>query len=186
MNVKLKPGLIVTGPVLYVMDVVDRIIYKMCPFVAGGIFIGSVYWTAVTYGAVTVMQVFMKSFRKFALWSLHAHWRIHVGNPLMVCMNLLVVSVGSLRLFTIKHWSSNQGCIYSAFVQILSGLSRREDNVYYWMSLLKLGLRDQMGLPVYWDMAKPIRCITLWFSVPIFLPIFCDCRRCCRKCTEWF
>ncbi|XP_064599887.1 E3 ubiquitin-protein ligase MARCHF5-like [Liolophura sinensis] len=45
------------GPVLYVMDVVDRIIYKMCPFVAGGIFIGSVYWTAVTYGAVTVMQV---------------------------------------------------------------------------------------------------------------------------------
>lgn len=39
------------------MDVADRVIYKMCPFVAGGIFIGSVYWTAVTYGAVTVMQV---------------------------------------------------------------------------------------------------------------------------------
>ncbi len=39
------------------MDLVDRIIYKVCPFVAGGVFIGSVYWTAVTYGAVTVMQV---------------------------------------------------------------------------------------------------------------------------------
>ena len=39
------------------MDVVDKIIYKVCPFVAGGIFVGSVYWTAVTYGAVTVMQV---------------------------------------------------------------------------------------------------------------------------------
>ena len=45
------------GPVVYVMEVVDRIIYKVCPFVAGGVFIGSVYWTAVTYGAVTVMQV---------------------------------------------------------------------------------------------------------------------------------
>lgn len=45
------------GPVVYLMDIADRIIYKICPFVAGGIFIGSVYWTAVTYGAVTVMQV---------------------------------------------------------------------------------------------------------------------------------
>ncbi|XP_064630720.1 E3 ubiquitin-protein ligase MARCHF5-like [Lineus longissimus] len=45
------------GPVVYVMEVADRFIYKVCPFVAGGIFIGSVYWTAVTYGAVTVMQV---------------------------------------------------------------------------------------------------------------------------------
>lgn len=45
------------GPVVYLMDIADRIIYKMCPFVAGGMFIGSVYWTAVTYGAVTVMQV---------------------------------------------------------------------------------------------------------------------------------
>ena len=46
-----------SGPVVYMMDLVDRIIYKVCPFVAGGVFIGSVYWTAVTYGAVTVMQV---------------------------------------------------------------------------------------------------------------------------------
>ncbi len=45
------------GPLVYVMDLADRIIYKVCPFVAGGIFIGSMYWTAVTYGAVTVMQV---------------------------------------------------------------------------------------------------------------------------------
>jgi len=45
------------GPLVYMMDVTDRIISKLCPFIAGGIFIGSVYWTAVTYGAVTVMQV---------------------------------------------------------------------------------------------------------------------------------
>jgi len=48
---------VVAGPLVYVMDVTDRIISKLCPFIAGGIFIGSVYWTAVTYGAVTVMQV---------------------------------------------------------------------------------------------------------------------------------
>ena len=47
----------VAGPLVYVMDMTDRIISKLCPFIAGGIFIGSVYWTAVTYGAVTVMQV---------------------------------------------------------------------------------------------------------------------------------
>jgi len=47
----------VAGSLVYVMDVTDRIISKLCPFIAGGIFVGSVYWTAVTYGAVTVMQV---------------------------------------------------------------------------------------------------------------------------------
>ena len=39
------------------MDVVDRIVYKVCPFVAAGVVVGSIYWTAVTYGAVTIMQV---------------------------------------------------------------------------------------------------------------------------------
>ena len=48
---------VVIGPLVYVMDMSDRIISKLCPFIADGIFIGSVYWTAVTYGAVTVMQV---------------------------------------------------------------------------------------------------------------------------------
>lgn len=42
---------------MYVMDRIDRIIYKVAPFVAGSILMGSVYWTAVTYGAITVMQV---------------------------------------------------------------------------------------------------------------------------------
>ncbi|KAI0212228.1 E3 ubiquitin-protein ligase MARCH5 [Lamellibrachia satsuma] len=45
------------GPLVYVIDIIDRMIYKVCPFIAGGILVGSVYWTAVTYGAVTVMQV---------------------------------------------------------------------------------------------------------------------------------
>lgn len=39
------------------LDRVDAFIYKVCPFVAAGVVVGSIYWTAVTYGAVTVMQV---------------------------------------------------------------------------------------------------------------------------------
>ncbi|XP_071483348.1 E3 ubiquitin-protein ligase MARCHF5-like [Diadema antillarum] len=45
------------GPIVFILDAVDRFIFKVCPFAAGGIVVGSVYWTAVTYGAVTVMQV---------------------------------------------------------------------------------------------------------------------------------
>lgn len=32
------------------MDSVDALISKVCPFVAAGIVVGSIYWTAVTYG----------------------------------------------------------------------------------------------------------------------------------------
>ncbi|XP_069835102.1 E3 ubiquitin-protein ligase MARCHF5 isoform X3 [Dendropsophus ebraccatus] len=45
------------GPVVYMLDLADRLISKACPFAAAGIMVGSIYWTAVTYGAVTVMQV---------------------------------------------------------------------------------------------------------------------------------
>ncbi|GLG94170.1 uncharacterized protein GBIM_01426 [Gryllus bimaculatus] len=45
------------GPIVVVLDTVDNIVYKVCPFMAAGIVVGSIYWTAVTYGAVTVMQV---------------------------------------------------------------------------------------------------------------------------------
>lgn len=50
----------VIGPVFYVLDLADRLISKACPFAAAGIMVGSIYWTAVTYGAVTVMQVQIK------------------------------------------------------------------------------------------------------------------------------
>lgn len=46
-----------SGPVVYVLDLADRLISKAGPFAAAGIMVGSIYWTAVTYGAVTVMQV---------------------------------------------------------------------------------------------------------------------------------
>lgn len=46
-----------SGLFVRILDTLDRIICKACPFLAGGILVGSVYWTAVTYGAVTIMQV---------------------------------------------------------------------------------------------------------------------------------
>ncbi|WAR22198.1 MARH5-like protein [Mya arenaria] len=45
------------GGIIQILDILDRMIYKTCPYMAGGIFFGTVYWTSVTYGAVTVMQV---------------------------------------------------------------------------------------------------------------------------------
>lgn len=46
-----------SGLFVRILDTIDRVICKACPFIAGGILVGSVYWTAVTYGAVTIMQV---------------------------------------------------------------------------------------------------------------------------------
>ncbi|XP_020377767.1 E3 ubiquitin-protein ligase MARCHF5-like [Rhincodon typus] len=45
------------GPVVYSLHQVDRILSKASPFAAASIVVGTVYWSAVTYGAVTVMQV---------------------------------------------------------------------------------------------------------------------------------
>ncbi|XP_014478469.1 PREDICTED: E3 ubiquitin-protein ligase MARCH5-like isoform X1 [Dinoponera quadriceps] len=45
------------GPLVVILDTIDTVIFRVCPFIAAGIVVGSIYWTAVTYGAVTVMQV---------------------------------------------------------------------------------------------------------------------------------
>lgn len=40
-----------------VLEAVDTLIRRSSPFLAAGVFVGSLYWTAVTYGAITVLQV---------------------------------------------------------------------------------------------------------------------------------
>ncbi|RWS06151.1 hypothetical protein B4U79_00904 [Dinothrombium tinctorium] len=42
---------------VYFLETCDRIIYGTSPFACGIIVIGSLYWSALSYGAVTVMQV---------------------------------------------------------------------------------------------------------------------------------
>ena len=39
------------------LDILEKYIHKLCPYAAAGLLLGSLYWTSVTYGAVTVMQV---------------------------------------------------------------------------------------------------------------------------------
>ncbi|XP_013185138.1 E3 ubiquitin-protein ligase MARCHF5 [Amyelois transitella] len=45
------------GAFVALLDAVEEITHKICPFIAGGVLLGSIYWIAITYGAVTVMQV---------------------------------------------------------------------------------------------------------------------------------
>lgn len=47
------------GVMVLILDTVDSFIYKGCPFLAAGIVVGAIYWCAVTYGAITVMQVYI-------------------------------------------------------------------------------------------------------------------------------
>lgn len=72
------------GPLLKLMEICDRIINRVCPFVAGGIFLGSMYWTAVTYGAVTVMQV---------LGSKEGHNVMEGADPVVLLIGLPTIPV---------------------------------------------------------------------------------------------
>lgn len=45
------------GPLVYFLQQIDRALSRASPFAAAGVVVGTVYWSAVTYGAVTVMQV---------------------------------------------------------------------------------------------------------------------------------
>lgn len=45
------------GTIVSILDSIEEVTHKVCPFVAAGVILGSAYWTAITYGAVTVMQV---------------------------------------------------------------------------------------------------------------------------------
>ncbi|AWP14819.1 putative E3 ubiquitin-protein ligase MARCH5-like [Scophthalmus maximus] len=45
------------GPLVYCLQQVDWALSRASPFAAVGVVVGTVYWSAVTYGAVTVMQV---------------------------------------------------------------------------------------------------------------------------------
>jgi len=39
------------------IDLFEKMVVRTCPYLAGGFFVGAIYWSAVTYGAITVMQV---------------------------------------------------------------------------------------------------------------------------------
>lgn len=41
------------GVLADLLEGIDNVIRRSSPFIAAGIFVGSFYWTAVTYGAIT-------------------------------------------------------------------------------------------------------------------------------------
>jgi E3 ubiquitin-protein ligase MARCH5 len=38
------------------LDSGDLLVQRLCPIITGGVCVGSIYWTCVTFGAVTLMQ----------------------------------------------------------------------------------------------------------------------------------
>lgn len=51
--------------ILYFLDIFVQILNKLdktanqlCPFVAAGVVVSTIYWSAASYGAITVMQVY--------------------------------------------------------------------------------------------------------------------------------
>ncbi|CAG5013875.1 unnamed protein product [Parnassius apollo] len=45
------------GAFVALLDALEGFSHTISPFIAGGVLLGSIYWIAITYGAVTVMQV---------------------------------------------------------------------------------------------------------------------------------
>lgn len=45
------------GSILTVVELTEKAVNKIAPIAAAGVVVGSLYWSAVTFGAVSVMQV---------------------------------------------------------------------------------------------------------------------------------
>lgn len=54
------------GPMVNFLEIIDTLIKRLSPFLAAGVVVGSLYWTAVTYGAITILQVSVLNYT----WSL--------------------------------------------------------------------------------------------------------------------
>ncbi|XP_073815005.1 E3 ubiquitin-protein ligase MARCHF5 [Musca autumnalis] len=73
------------GKVANILEAFDNIIRRVSPFLAAGIFVGSLYWTAVTYGAVTFLQIVGHK-KGLAL--------MENGDPILLLIGLPVIPVG--------------------------------------------------------------------------------------------
>ncbi|CAG0882152.1 unnamed protein product [Cyprideis torosa] len=86
-----------TGPIIACLTRLDFFVTRACPFLAAGIVVGSVYWTAVTYGAVTVMQVVGQD---------EALRMMDAVDPLFLLVALPAIPIGLVlgRLITWEDW----------------------------------------------------------------------------------
>jgi len=73
------------GPLMKALDVVDLLIGRLCPLVAGGVMVCGIYWSCVTFGAVTIMQVAGHE----EGWEL-----MEAADPLLLLVSLPLVPIG--------------------------------------------------------------------------------------------
>ncbi|KAI8046602.1 E3 ubiquitin-protein ligase MARCHF5 [Drosophila gunungcola] len=76
------------------LEAMDNLIKRLSPFLAAGFFVGSLYWTAVSYGAVTFLQIVGHE---------HGMSIMEAGDPLVLLIGLPAIPVG-LVLGRLIRW----------------------------------------------------------------------------------
>ncbi|XP_020798487.1 E3 ubiquitin-protein ligase MARCH5 [Drosophila serrata] len=76
------------------LEAMDNLIKRLSPFLAAGFFVGSLYWTAVTYGAVTFLQIVGHE---------NGMSIMEAGDPLVLLIGLPAIPVG-LVLGRLIRW----------------------------------------------------------------------------------
>ncbi|XP_062122148.1 E3 ubiquitin-protein ligase MARCHF5 isoform X2 [Drosophila sulfurigaster albostrigata] len=76
------------------LEAMDNVVKRLSPFLAAGFFVGSLYWTAVTYGAVTFLQIVGHE---------HGMSIMEAGDPLILLIGLPAIPVG-LILGRLIRW----------------------------------------------------------------------------------
>lgn len=99
------------GAVIGIMEGIDTMIKRLSPFLAAGIMVGSLYWTAVTYGAVTVLQV---------VGHQEGLEMMEKSDPLVLLIGLPAIPVG-LVLGRMVRWED----MILRFIQNRQGLARK-------------------------------------------------------------
>lgn len=96
---------------VYFLDLIDRLIYKVSPFLAAGVVMGSIYWSAVTFGAVTVLQVL--GYREGVRY-------IQASDPFFLLVGLPTIPTG-LLLAKMIPWEE---CLLRLWIQRSTGLKQ--------------------------------------------------------------
>nr|XP_016932259.2 E3 ubiquitin-protein ligase MARCHF5 isoform X2 [Drosophila suzukii] len=109
------------------LEAMDNLIKRLSPFLAAGFFVGSLYWTAVTYGAVTFLQIVGHE---------HGMSIMEAGDPLVLLIGLPAIPVG-LVLGRLIRWEDallrlirNRGTVVRKFPfmsLIYPNLNQEED-----------------------------------------------------------
>lgn len=84
------------GAFVALLDALEEITHKISPFIAGGVLLGSIYWIAITYGAVTVMQV---CYLFFFLYKNVFNVRLYILFILLPLYKLCIYNAESGNLF---------------------------------------------------------------------------------------